>query len=244
MTADDAHKPDAHDSMLLRIAGDEALRGLDPAEPLTGAFLDWWARELRARRTVEEEASDGAAADAFAARALARVAAARTGIRVVRESAPREPLAWPLPASSLREPFAGMRRAPMVELEVAAGAGRALWDEECTHWVAVPADMPDGEHIALHVRGESMFPLLEDGDTILVRLGRAAETGTVVVVRRPDDDASGEGGGYVVKRVGRLNGRTMELVSLNPDFAPLHVPRDPALVLGTVVMRWAGARGT
>jgi hypothetical protein len=53
----------------------------------------------------------------------------------------------------------------------------------------------------------------------------------VVVVRTPDE-------GYVVKEVGLLTRKRVELRSLNAVYAPMSIPRDPSRVLGTVVMRW------
>lgn len=76
-----------------------------------------------------------------------------------------------------------------------------------------------------------MKPFLHDGDTVLVRLGSELTPGSVVVARRPDE-------GYVVKRVGQIQRRSVELVSLNPAFEPIRLPRDPRLLLGTVVLRW------
>jgi phage repressor protein C with HTH and peptisase S24 domain len=42
----------------------------------------------------------------------------------------------------------------------------------------------------------------------------------------------------VVKRVGGLAGSRVELESFNPDYPPIVIPRDPSLVLGTVLLRW------
>jgi phage repressor protein C with HTH and peptisase S24 domain len=126
---------------------------------------------------------------------------------------------------------AAARSAPHMDLAVAAGVGRELWDEECVEWAAVPDDVPAGRHLALRVAGQSMMPYLHPGDTVLVRLGDALAQGRVVVARRPDD-------GYVVKRVGKVRRYEVELVSLNPDFEPIVVPRDSRLILGTVVLRW------
>ena len=76
-----------------------------------------------------------------------------------------------------------------------------------------------------------MVPLLHDGDTILVKLGDELVPDAVVVARVPD-------GGYVVKRVGGIAGSRVELASLNAEYPPIVIPRDPSLVLGTVLLRW------
>jgi phage repressor protein C with HTH and peptisase S24 domain len=65
-----------------------------------------------------------------------------------------------------------------------------------------------------------------------VQLGTPLARDTVIVARRP-------GEGYVVKRVGRLRRTSIELLSLNPDFPPIIIPRDERLIVGKVVMRWS-----
>jgi hypothetical protein len=42
----------------------------------------------------------------------------------------------------------------------------------------------------------------------------------------------------VVKQVGRVSSMRIELLSLNAAYAPLVIPNDATLVLGTVLLRW------
>lgn len=121
--------------------------------------------------------------------------------------------------------------APVRDLAVAAGAGRALWDEPPEAWLALATPYARGEYVALAVAGESMTPLLRPRDVILVRLGTEVERRRIVVARGPDD-------GYVVKCVGEIGARAVRLDSLNPLFASVDVPHDGAHVLGRVVQRW------
>ena len=121
--------------------------------------------------------------------------------------------------------------APWIALAVCAGVGRAIWDEPCDRWIAIPPDVPAGEHVALPVRGDSMQPLLHDGDTLLVRVGSACVPGDIVVAREPDD-------GYVVKRVAASSGARLRLVADNPQYPDVLLPDEPNLVVGTVVLRW------
>jgi phage repressor protein C with HTH and peptisase S24 domain len=132
-------------------------------------------------------------------------------------------------------PSAG-RAVPLVELGVAAGPGRELWDEEPARWVALPDGLPEARYVALRVVGTSMAPMLRSGDVVLVRSdarGREPRAGRVVVARHPDD-------GYVCKRVDAVEARRLVLGSLEPGHAPLALPRDPSLVVGTVVAAWPG----
>ena len=125
--------------------------------------------------------------------------------------------------------------APQLDLSAAAGVGRDLWDETCEWSVEIPRDMPRGRYIAVRIKGESMVPLFHTGDTLLVQLDLPPERGRVVLVQMPD-------GGYAAKKVGRLTRTRIELLSLNPDFAPVMMLRDERTVIGTVVLRWCEHR--
>jgi len=126
---------------------------------------------------------------------------------------------------------------PLLALSAAAGLGRALWDEAVEDWMVLPEHMPRMRAIALRISGESMLPLLHDGDTVLVELGCTLTMGQVVVARHPDD-------GYVCKRVERIGRREVVLASLNPVCGTLTIPRDDSLIVGTVRLAWRGARET
>jgi len=127
------------------------------------------------------------------------------------------------------------RVVPVVELGIAAGVGRELWDEPADAWVEVPNDAPAGEYVALRVVGDSMAPLMHTGDTVLVRRGADVRRDTVIVARHPDD-------GYVCKRVSRVRRESIELASLAPGRPPIVIPRDARLVVGTVMLVWCSHR--
>ena len=223
--------------LLVRLAGERAMEHLDSLDPAEAAFLEWYAREARATLSVTERASVDAGADRFVRTVRSRRAMERSRVREV-PSEPDSAPAWE--EGTLAQVVAAaarVRHAPAIELSVAAGVGRELWDEPCERWIPLPHDAPDGRYVALRVTGDSMVPLLHDGDTILVKLGDEIVPDAVVVARVPD-------GGYVVKRVGGIAGSRVELESLNPDYPPIVIARDPSLVLGTVLLRWCthGAR--
>ena len=217
--------------LLVRVGGDHAMRSLDPLDRTEQAFVEWYAREARATLSLAERQRLESGGDRFVRRVLARRAAERTRVREVAahpESAP----AWEEGTlAQVIATAARVRHAPVLDLSVAAGAGRELWDEPCDRWIPLPEGAPDGKYVALRVTGDSMIPLLHDGDTILVKLGDDIAPDAVVVARVPD-------GGYVVKRVGGIAGSRVELASLNPDYPSIVIPRDPSLVLGTVLLRW------
>ena len=124
---------------------------------------------------------------------------------------------------------------PVVELGIAAGVGRELWDEPVSSWVEMPPDMPAGEYVALRVIGDSMSPLMHTGDTVLVRIGSEVRRDTVIVARHPDD-------GYVCKRVSRIRRNEIELSSVERGRPPIVIPRDPACIVGTVMLVWCHHR--
>ena len=217
--------------LLVRLAGERAMGRLDPSDAAEAMFLEWYAREARATLSVAEQARLDAGADRFVRTIRSRRALERSRVREVA-SEPESAPAWE--EGTLAQVVAAaarVRHAPAIEMSVAAGVGRELWDEPCERWIPLPDDAPDGRYVALRVTGDSMVPLLHDGDTILVKLGEEIVPDAVVVARVPD-------GGYVVKRVGGVAGSRVELESLNPDYPPIVIARDPSLVLGTVLLRW------
>ena len=215
---------------LIRWVG-EQLELPHPADPTNADFYDWWASDLRSREGVAREEAERLAAD-FAARMATR--ALSDGTRV--PSLVGRPLGERrgLDDATLRLSIAAAERsraAVVVDHAVAAGGGRDLWDEPAERWVDLPDGVPDGRYVVLTVAGDSMLPALHSGDSVLVKVGTELTRHSIVVARRPDD-------GYVVKRVGTMTRRHVELVSLNPSFPPVRIPRDERLVVGTVVLRW------
>lgn len=85
----------------------------------------------------------------------------------------------------------------------------------------------------ISVKGDSMDGVLNDRDAILIDLADVAPTGGLYVVRQGDD--------LIVKRVQKVTGGRLLLLSANPAYVPVEV--DPALeadfaVVGRVV--WFG----
>ena len=218
---------------LVRLIGTRALAEVDPAIPAGERFFDWWARELR--ESSLHDPALAARSAAFESRLRSRVAEREHRVRIIADEPRSRPAPMDGTVAGLLDQAGAARCAPALDLRVAAGVGRDLWDESCTSWIELPDDVRSGQHIALTVAGESMEPLLFDGDTILVRIGSTLERDAVVVARRPDD-------GYVVKRVAGFGPRVVELASLHPGFPPIRIPRRDDLILGTVLLCWRNER--
>ena len=98
-------------------------------------FLDWLALETRERDRARRLRSDVT----FLERGEALVA--RVFARMLRVERRAEPLA--VRAVSGDMSAGGVRCAPLVDLGVAAGVGRALWDEVVEQCVEIPTELPD-----------------------------------------------------------------------------------------------------
>jgi SOS-response transcriptional repressor LexA len=201
-------------------------------------FWEWVGRDAVRQATVEEDRVTARTADALAARAAANVAFAVRAVRRVDHGPTVMAPAVRGPVARVLDRAQRAHAAPLIELGVAAGVGRELWDEPTDAWVVLPPppEVPDRRYVALRVVGDSMLPLLHSGDVVLVDVDGEAGAGAVVVARQ--GDGGGEGGGYVVKQVGARTETTLELTSLNPAYPPTHIPLDRGFVLGPVVLRW------
>lgn len=216
-----------------RLRHRQMIRRDDSALYRDARLVDWMADDAR------ESAAEGLEDDAWSqeevlrvARSIqASVAAAKCRLRRISGTPELHVPDFPGSAPSVLEDATRAGAAPCLDLAVAAGVGRDLWDEECGSWVRLPPDVPRGSYVALKVAGESMQPLLHPGDTMLVRLEPGVATGDVVVARIDDD-------GFVVKRVGKVTRASIELLSVNPDFPPVQISRAGQPVVGTVVLCW------
>lgn len=113
------------------------------------------------------------------------------------------------------EPVRGSSTVPLLGFAEAGGGGffddagfptGHGWDE-----ITLPPGTDEPVY-ALEVSGQSMMPLYRDGDTIIVAPGAPVRRGDRVVART----RSGE---VMVKILQRRTARTIELASVNPEFA-------------------------
>ena len=195
-------------------------------------LMHWLAAESRAvvRAGIEPDPWSAAERDALAERIRAAVLSERIGVRRLsgRPVCVRAPELDQRFGDSLTS--APGNAIPWVQLATAAGIGRELWDEDCDTWVALPGDLANGRYVALNVKGESMLPLLHDGDVVLVNMAAAARPGDIVLARMDD--------GYVVKKLARISTASVLLESLNSKFDSITIRDLPRPIAGVVVLRW------
>ena len=221
----------ADEDRLVRLVGRHVERALDPGSPSHAAFFEWLSQEASAAESLEDRVRTETEAVEFARAMQTRVAMQRMTVVRIAGDAPLRRAPMVATATSVRDDARSEGCAPHVDLAVAAGSGRSLWDQPCEEWVEVPSGAPAGDYLSLTVKGTSMDPLLHSGDVMLVKLGAEPVRDDVVVAWRPDE-------GYVVKRVGKVSATRIELLSLNPEFSPFVLERDAGVILGTVVLRW------
>lgn len=112
------------------------------------------------------------------------------------------------------------RRSALVELPLvsAVPAGKLATNfhpDYVDDYVAVD-DVKDPQAFALKVKGNSMAPRIEDGDTVVVSPAQEPHNGDICVVRVEGEDT--------LKKV-KFEGNYIHLVPLNPDFEPVTVKK-------------------
>lgn len=127
---------------------------------------------------------------------------------------------------------------PRLDLSASAGAGRVAGDEAAfdtfrfsRRWLAEQG-LDRAQLSAIRVEGDSMVPLLNDGDEILIdRAPRPFRDG-IHVVRLGDT--------LMVKRVASAGPGRVALLSQNFAYPPVEVAADEVAIIGRVV--WKGGR--
>lgn len=216
------------DDRLLQLAGEYLWQHADDVPP---GLAEWLVEEAQARMTAEERAECDRIARELAARTMRRFRLRDASARLVPHPMVQRRATVVRDVREITTIAATERCVGWLGSNaVAAGVGRELWDEPCDTWLELPEAIPPGNQIALPVTGDSMEPVLVDGDGIIVDLDARVRTGSVVVARHPDH-------GYVVKCVSELSRSWVELESFNPAYPPFRLRRAPGTIVGVVVAR-------
>lgn len=111
-------------------------------------------------------------------------------------------------------PQSDIRMIPLFE-SVSAGFGAAACDCVIDYIPTVIHNPYEAaETIAIRVSGDSMYPKIEDGDTIVVHKQSSVDSGQIAVVLIDGEDA-------VVKKV-KYGSNWVDLISINPEFKTRH----------------------
>src|SRR5688572_25523911 len=219
------------DELMRRVAAEVEITDTE-TDGLDEWFLSWLAYDLRLGLTASEREEDDRNAKAFSNRMSRQIAVRRMERKLPRRELRYRAATIMLDVSTSLAHSAGEGCATMLDLAVAAGAGRELWDEPCEEWLELPDDIAPSEHyLALRVAGESMSPVLEPRDVILLRMNVAPRLDDMIVVRVPDR-------GYVVKKIASIDSRMLMLASFADGYDPLLVANDRSTILGTVIARF------
>lgn len=128
---------------------------------------------------------------------------------------------------------------PLIDVSVSAGLGVLAREASIEHaiafnaqWLRGKIDCNPANLSIVTVHGDSMYPTLQDGDLILVDSQVAEQRDDIYVFQME--------GELLVKRLQRLPGGLLSVISDNPKFPPFTVnPNDSSLDL-TVVGRYRG----
>jgi SOS-response transcriptional repressor LexA len=92
---------------------------------------------------------------------------------------------------------------------------------------------PEEYPAIIRARGDSMAPLINDGDAVVIarKFWREPKSGDIVVVTRAQDDD------HTIKRLDILDDGSWQLIPRNPDHAPTTVKRD-RIRAAAVVVGW------
>lgn len=107
--------------------------------------------------------------------------------------------------------------------------------EDITDYEEIPKSMLSGgkEYFALKVKGDSMFPVFLDGDTVIVRKSPTCQSGEVCVVYVNGNDAT-------LKEVRIDERKNLSLIPRNTNYSPrtftaAEVEELPVVIAGVVV---------
>lgn len=117
-------------------------------------------------------------------------------------------------------------RIPVFE-SVSAGFGTYASDyivEYMPVYIKNPADAKD--MLCIKVKGNSMYPKIEDGDIVVVRKQSSVDSGSIAVVLIDNEE------GFVKKVV--YDKDFIELISINPEYAPKRFEGEDVLRVSVV----------
>lgn len=117
---------------------------------------------------------------------------------------------------------AGMMTEVIDPYSLGEGFETILTDEECSE-----------QSFALRIKGRSMLPRFEPGDTVVIDPQRQPRPGDFVVAKNTNEEATFKK--YRPRGMDDRGDVVFELVPLNEDFATLHSERDHLHIIGVAI---------
>ncbi|MBI5020604.1 MAG: helix-turn-helix domain-containing protein [Ignavibacteriales bacterium] len=123
-----------------------------------------------------------------------------------------------------------LRKVTMVDLPVLstvpAGKTAAIFHPEYVEKYITVDNIKDPRAFALIVKGKSMFPMIEDGDIVVVSPQQEVRSGDICVIRVNDED--------VLKKI-KIDDDFVHLIPINTSFEPISVRKRDVTFLWKVV---------
>ena len=138
------------------------------------------------------------------------------------------------PPISAKEAF-GQHKAELYQIPVVAtiAAGKPIYSEEhIIEWIDYAKPCDNGKRFATKIKGNSMFPLIHDGDTIIIDTTIEWNDNDIVV-------ATVNGNEGTCKRIKKYSDG-IALISINPQYEPMQFTAQevntlPVHIIGRVV---------
>jgi repressor LexA len=120
-----------------------------------------------------------------------------------------------LPLPSTVRPNSKLVSLPLISQVPGGRLGTIFHPDYADDYVTID-DVKDPQAFALRVKGNSMSPRIEDGDTVIVSPKLEAHSGDICVVRVNGEDT--------LKRI-KFEGNYVHLIPLNSEFEPMTVKK-------------------
>lgn len=141
----------------------------------------------------------------------------------------------PIGNSNVEDAEIGWRRVPVLDYVQAGrwmGVDGLAKDESIRETILTDLEHPPST-FALRIRGDSMTPLFQEGDMVVIAPTIAPQPGDFVVATDENGEATFKQ--YRAAGVNESGQKVFELRPLNETYAPMRSDRQPLAIVGTMV---------
>jgi len=126
----------------------------------------------------------------------------------------------------------GVHRVPLINYVQAGHWSEIAGGFHADEYLLTNLDLSD-RAFALEINGESMLPEFRSGDRVIIDPAIPPSPGCFVVAKNGGDEATFKK--YRLRGIGDNGEEIIELVPLNPDFAPMRSDKTPFRIVGKMV---------